>query len=84
MTRIKINGTWFTVDWYNHIENICGDCYEWDRKEYIGNLGSSMRVYRLYAHGDECFLVVQHFSDGGEVEGIAGTPTKCDYEGVDE
>lgn len=84
MTRIKIDGTWYTVDWSKDLEDICGDCYEWDKKEYIGSLGSSMRVYRLDAHGDECFLVVQHFSDGGEVHGIAGTPTKCDYEGVDE
>jgi len=77
MTRIKIDGTWFTVDWNKGLEDICDDCYGFDRKEFIGTLGS-MRVYRLYAHGD-CFLVVQHFSDGGEVEGIAGTPTECDY-----
>lgn len=82
MTRIKINGTWFSVDWSKDLEDICGDCYEWDRKDHIGNL-ASMSVHRLDAH-DECFLVVQHFSDGGEVHGIAGTPTKCDYEGVDE
>jgi len=82
MTRIKIDGTWYTVDWYKGLEDICDDCYDHGRTEYIGDLGS-MRVYRLYAHGD-CFLVVRHFSDGGEVEGIAGTPTKCDYAEVSE
>ena len=83
MNQIKINGTWYSVDWSKDLEDICDDCYEWDRKEYIGNLGT-MRFYQLYAHGDECFLVVKHFSDGGEVHGIAGTPTECDYAEVSE
>jgi len=75
MTKIKIEETWHTVNWDKCLEDCCGDCYEWNRKEYIGNL-ASMRVYRLDNH-DNCYVVEQHFSDGAIVEGMIGEPTEC-------
>lgn len=82
MTRIQIGGTWYTVDWSRGLEDICEDCYDWDRKDHIGNL-RNLRIYELYAHG-ECYLVERYFDDGSYTEGIAGTPRKCDYEEVGE
>ena len=60
------------------MEDLCTDCYEYDRKEFIGSVGN-LRVYRLYAH-DGCYLIEWNY-EGTEsyTEGIAGKPSECDY-----
>jgi hypothetical protein len=83
MTTINIGNTRYTIDWSMGLEDLCEDCYEWDRKDFIGQV-NNMRVYELYAHGGECWLIESYDDSGSYVEGIAGTPTTCDYDGVDE
>ena len=81
--KITIRETEYEIDWSMGLEDLCADCYEFDRKEFVGQIGN-MRVYELYAHG-ECYLVEGYY-EGTEsyTEGIAGKPTECDYEGVDK
>lgn len=86
MTTINIGNTRYTIDWSMGLEDLCEDCYEWDRKDFVGQV-NNMRVYQLYAHdGGECWLIESYDDDdcdGSYHEGIAGTPTTCDYEGVE-
>jgi len=74
--EIKIKGKTYAINYSMNMEDLCQDCYEYDRKEYIGGVGN-LRVYHLYAH--DCYLVEYYFSDGSYTEGIAGKPSECDY-----
>mgnify|MGYP000031570770 CR=1 FL=1 len=83
MNTINIGNERYAIDWSIGLEDLCEDCYEWDRKDFIGQV-NNMRVYELYAHGGECWLIESYDDDGSYHEGIAGTPTICDYEEVEE
>tara|TARA_R110001592_G_scaffold267110_1_gene533057 strand:+ start:43 stop:303 length:261 start_codon:yes stop_codon:yes gene_type:complete len=76
--EIKIEGKTYAIDYSMGMEDLCQDCYEYDRKEYIGMVGN-LRVYHLYAHGD-CYLVENYDNQEESYhEGIAGKPSECDY-----
>jgi len=76
--EIQIEGETYTIDYSMGMEDLCTDCYEYDRKEYIGKV-NNMRVYRLYAH-DGCYLIENYDVLGHSYcEGIAGKPSECDY-----
>tara|TARA_R100000951_G_C2552160_1_gene152821 strand:+ start:99 stop:356 length:258 start_codon:yes stop_codon:yes gene_type:complete len=75
--EIKIGGITYAIDYSMGMEDLCSDCYEYDRKEFIGSVGN-LQVYRLYAH--DCYLVENYDSQGQSYhEGIAGKPSECDY-----
>ena len=75
--EIKIEGRTYAINYSMGMEDLCQDCYEYDRKEYIGSVGN-LRVYRLYAH--DCYLVENYDNQGQSYhEGIAGYPYECDY-----
>jgi len=77
--EIQIEGETYTIDYSMGMEDLCTDCYEYDRKEYIGSMGN-LRIYRLYAH--DCYLVESYdrYNQGQSYhEGIAGKPSECDY-----
>ena len=78
MTYITINYTRFKIDWNKDFEDVCSDCYEHDRREFIGDI-DNLKVYRLYGH-DECFLI-ECYLEGTEsyTEGIAGIACERDY-----
>ena len=83
MNKITIGGKQYEIDWSMGLEDLCEDCYDRDRKNFVGQIGN-MRVYELYAHS-ECYLIERYYKDTESyTEGIAGTPTTCDYEAVDE
>ena len=87
MTTINIGNKRYTIDWSMGLEDLCEDCYERDRKDFIGQV-NNMRVYELYAHGGECYLIESYDDndcDGSYHEGIAGNDAshKCDYDGVE-
>ena len=74
--KINIGEKTYAIDYSMGMEDLCQDCYEYDRKEYIGSVGN-LRVYRLCAH--DCYLVENYFTDRSYTEGIAGKPSECDY-----